>query len=124
TSGTETLFNTLLTGSLSFRYNMGFVAKGLSLRGTVNFDDNYVKSTAYQPSLPTYQIRRNPANPNLFEFVGGAVGANNFVSNAGHNSTWNKTYYDLGIDYSNRFGNHNVTGLVLGKAQKYNVPSA
>lgn len=124
TSGTETLNNTLLSGSATFKYNLGAITKGLSLRGTVNIDDNYVKATAYQPSLPVYQVRRSPVDPNNFEFAGGNIGANVYHADPGHNSTWNKTYYDVGIDYANKFGDHSFSGLVLGKAQRYNVPTA
>lgn len=122
-SGNEALYNTFLSNSIVIRHNMGYLLKGLSLRGTANYDDNYIKTTTYQPSLPTYQVRRNPVDPNLFEFVGGAIGANNFNPNPGRNSTWYKTYFDLGIDYANRFGDHNVSGLLLAKASKYYVPT-
>lgn len=122
-SGTETLYNTLLANSLSFRYKLDFITPGLSIRGTANYDDNYVKSVIYSPSLPEYSVRRNPEDPNEFQFFGGGTGANTFNANPGHNSTWRKTYFDAGIDYSRTFGGHTVTGLLLGKAQKYSIPS-
>ncbi|RYZ36620.1 MAG: TonB-dependent receptor, partial [Sphingobacteriales bacterium] len=122
-SGNEALYNTFLSNSIVIRHNMSYLTKGLSIRGTANYDDNYIKTTTYQPSLPTYQVRRNPVDPNMFEFVGGAIGANSFNASPGRNSTWYKTYFDLGIDYNNRFGDHNITGLVMAKASKYYVPT-
>lgn len=123
-SGNETIYNTFLSNSIVLRHNMGYLTKGLTLRGTINFDDNYTKTITYAPSLPTYSVRRNPKNPNELEFVGGQINASTFNADAGRNSTWHKTYYDVGLDYSNNFGNHNVTGLLLAKAQKYFVPRA
>lgn len=122
-SGNETLYNTFLSNSVVIRHNMGYLVKGLTLRGTLNLDDNYIKTTTYQPSLPSYQVRRSPVNPNNLEFVGGAIGASGFSADPGRNSTWYKTYFDAGLDYANKFGNHSVTGLILGKGSKYYVPT-
>lgn len=122
-SGNEKLYNTLLSGSIVARYNMSYITRGLSLRATVNYDDNYVKAVTYTPSLPEYSVRRNPANPNLLDFFGGAIGASGFNPDPGHNSVWRKTYYDAGIDYTNTFGQHGVNALLLAKAQQYSIPN-
>ncbi len=121
-SGNETLYNTLLSNSISFKYIMDYLTKGLSARATANYDDDYVKAVSYFPSLPVYSVRRNADNPNTLEFFNGAIGANTFNSNPGHNSTWRKMYYEAGLDYNRSFGNHTVTGLLLGTAQKYSLP--
>lgn len=123
-SGSETLYNTLLSGSVVLKHDMGYLTKGLSLRGTVSYDDSYVKANTFAPSLPSYEVRRNPANPNEYEFFGGAKGADVFNADPGHNSVWRKIYFDAGIDYSNQFGDHGISGLLLAKAQKYSMPSS
>lgn len=123
-SGTENLYNTLLSASTILRYNMGWLSQGLSLRATLNYDNDYVKSVAYQPSLPEYSVSRDLNDPNIINFYGGATGANNFISNPGHNSIWRKVYVDAGIEYNHVFGPHNIGGLILGKAQKYSIPSS
>jgi TonB-linked SusC/RagA family outer membrane protein len=122
-SGSESLYNTLLSSSIVVRHNMAYLTPGLSLRGTINYDDNYVKAIVTTPSLPEYSVRRNLANPNQFEFFGGAIGASGFNADPGHNSVWRKTYFDAGIDYNRSFDNHNVTALLLAKAQKYSIPN-
>ncbi|WP_276485632.1 SusC/RagA family TonB-linked outer membrane protein [Paraflavitalea pollutisoli] len=122
-SGSESLYNTLLTSSIVVRHNMGWLTPGLSARATINYDDNYVKAITTSPSLPEYSVRRNPANPNDMQFFGGARGAGVFNADPGHNSVWRKTYFDAGLDYNQSFGDHNVTGLVLAKAQKYSIPN-
>jgi TonB-linked SusC/RagA family outer membrane protein len=127
TSGREELYNTLLSNSLMLKYNLEAITPGLSLRATANYDDNYVKAVAYQPSLPEYTVRRNAANPNILDFYGGIVGTNTFDpeppnGTGGHKYVWRKSYYDAGIDYARTFGDHNVTGLLLGTAQRYSIP--
>jgi TonB-linked SusC/RagA family outer membrane protein len=127
TSGTEKLYNTLLSNSIKFRYDLSSLTRGLSVRGTANYDDSYIKAVAYVPALQTYSVRRNPSNPNNFDFYGGAIGSNTFDTappngSGGHNGTWRKTYFDVGVDYARTFGDHNVTGLLLDKAQKYSLP--
>lgn len=122
-SGRESLYNTLLSGSVVLKHNMSWLTPGLSLRGTVNYDDSYVKAISDAPSLPSYAVRRNPANPNELEFFGGAMGADVFNADPGHNSVWRKIYFDAGIDYTRTFGDHTVTALALGKAQKYSIPN-
>ncbi|TDO24246.1 SusC/RagA family TonB-linked outer membrane protein [Pedobacter duraquae] len=123
TSGRESLYNTLLSNSITVKHTMNYITKGLSARATANYDDNYVKSVAYQLAVPEYTVRRNITNPNNIDFFGGAIGTNTFTSNAGHNSTWRKTNFQAGLDYASRFGDHSVTGLLLGTAQKYSLPS-
>jgi TonB-linked SusC/RagA family outer membrane protein len=122
-SGTETLYNTLLNSSIVLTHTMGYLTKGLSAHATVNYGDSYNKAVAYTPSLPDYSVRRDPLNPNILDFFGGATGASGFNSDPGYNSVWRNIYVDAGIDYSRTFGAHTVTGLVVGKATKYTQPS-
>lgn len=121
-SGNEVIYNSYLTASVVGRYKMDFITKGLSARATVNYDDNYNKTVTYMPSLPSYVVRRNPYNPLEMQFFGGGIGVNQVEAYPGRNSTWHKTYYDIGLDYNRRFGDHYITALALGKAQKYFVP--
>lgn len=123
TSGTETLYSTLLSNNIVIRHNMGYLTKGLSIHGTASYDDNYVKTVSFNPSLPVYSVQRDPNNPNSLDFYGGAVGANTFNPNPGNNYVWHKVYFDAGVDYNRNFNGHSVTGLVLGKASMYTMPS-
>lgn len=121
-SGTQTIYSSLLTGSIRTTHTMDYLTKGLSVHATAAYDDNYNKVVTYNPALPSYTIRRNPTNPNDFDFYGGAIGTNNFNANPSGNYTWRKTYFDAGIDYARVFGKHAVTGLLLGKASVFTMP--
>lgn len=120
TSGSGYIYNTLLDNSIKFLYKMPYLAQGLSLQGTLNYQDNYNKYVAINPSLPIYTMQRNLDDPNIIEFFGGGTGGDSFTS-YGY-SNWNKLYLDAGINYSNSFGNHNILALLLGKASKYTMP--
>ena len=123
TSGSEKLYSTLLSSTVTVKYDLQDVTKGLSAHVSTNYQGEYVKSVSYYPSLPVYSVRRNQENPNNLDFFNGAVGANNFNTNPGHNSSWYKMYYEGGLDYNRKFGSHTVSGLLLGTAQKYSMSS-
>lgn len=121
-SGTQHIFSTLLSSTIRLVHTMDYLTKGLSVHGTVSYDDNYNKTVLYSPAIPAYTIRRDRANPGNYDFFGGAVGANTFDPNPGSNNTWHKSYYDAGIDYARTFGGHQLSALILGKASLYNIP--
>ena len=121
-SGQGLIYNTLLSNTIKVVHRLDYIAKGLSIRGTLNYDDNYTKTVTINRSLPTFTVSRDLADPNKLLFYGGGQGATalNTSSNAG---SWNKTYYDLGIDYVNKIGDHQFTLLALGKASIYKLPT-
>lgn len=123
-SGSETTYDSRLTGRIGAKYRMDYLTKGLALRANVNYENNYTKATTYRITLPEYSVRRNLTNPNVLDFFGGErTNTGTFNSNPGHNAV-NRTFYvDAGINYDRVFGDHSVTALVLGNAQKYFIPS-
>ncbi|RYE37097.1 MAG: TonB-dependent receptor [Sphingobacteriaceae bacterium] len=122
-SGTQSIYSTLLSNTIRATHTMDYLTQGLTVHATASYDDNYNKVVVYNPSLPVYTIRRDASNPNNYQFYGGATGANTFNSNPGGNYTWHKTYFDAGLDYNRTFGNHTLTGLILGKASLYSIPT-
>ncbi len=123
TSGEQSIYSTLLSNSIRVTHTMDYLTNGLSIHGTASYDDDYNKAILFDPTLPVYSFRRDPINPNNYDFYGGGVGANTFNSNPGGNYTWHKTYFDAGADYNRTFGNSTVTGLILGKASLYSIPT-
>lgn len=123
TSGSETLYNTLLSNSMTLKYDLSDLTEGLSAHATVNYEGEYTKTVSYFPSLPIYAVRRDYTNPNMLDFFNGAVGANTFNTNPGDGSVWHKIYYEAGLNYNRTFGANTFSGLLLGTAQKYTMPS-
>ena len=110
---------TNLSSQMVLKHTMDYFTPGLSSHVTVAYDDNYNKGYSITPGVPTYAAYRDPANPNKIVYIGGAVNADNSMTDYLFNSNFRRTYYEAGFDYARSFGNHNVSGLILGNAQKY-----
>jgi TonB-linked SusC/RagA family outer membrane protein len=118
-----------LNTSVEIRHTMDYLIQGLSAHATVSYDNRYMKSSRYFPSIPTYSVVRNPADPSELLFFGGSVGPTT-VDDEFANDKWRRFYLEGALDYKKDFGKHLVTGLALFNAQKtfdpglrYNVPA-
>lgn len=110
---------TNLSTQMVLKHTMDYLTPGLSSHFTMAYDDNYSKGYSVTPGVPTYAAYRDPADPTKIVFVGGAVSADNSLTDYLFNSNFRKTYLEGGLNYARSFGLHNVSGLVLGNAQKY-----
>ena len=120
-SGTATIYNSLLDNTVKLNHRMDYLLPNLQSHVTVSYQDNYNRYVQYSPTLPSYTIQRNAANPLEYDFFGGGMGAGSF--NSWGYSNWNKLYFDAGFDWAQSFGDHNWSALLLGKASKYTMPS-
>ncbi|HET8830045.1 MAG TPA: SusC/RagA family TonB-linked outer membrane protein, partial [Pelobium sp.] len=112
---------TILSSSIKINHTLDYLVKGLSIRGTANYDDSYNKYIRIGSTIPSYNVRRNPDNPNELEFFGGTIPAVSFSDN-NFTGTWNKLYFDAGIDYETTIGGSNISALILGKANRLTMP--
>ncbi|MBV4359024.1 SusC/RagA family TonB-linked outer membrane protein [Pinibacter aurantiacus] len=129
TAGTRTMYTTTLTSNVTLKHSMNYLTKGLEAHVQVAYDDSYSKGYNQINSVPQYSAMRNPSNPAEIVYVGGVVNPTTTADNQG-NSAWRKLYLEAAVNYNRRFGDHTVSGLVLGNAQRYtangmsyNVPS-
>ncbi len=120
-SGSGIYNQTLLTTSVKVKHDMNYLLKGLSIRGTANYDDSYNKYITISSNLPSYTVRRNPNNPNELQFYGGTINPVNFSGDS-YTGTYHKIYFDAGIDYQTKIGGSSITALILGKASKFSIP--
>ncbi|RYF23312.1 MAG: TonB-dependent receptor [Flavobacteriales bacterium] len=120
-SGLGIYNTTLLSSSIKLQHSMDYLVKGLSLRGTANYDDSYNKFITIGNTIPSYEVRRNPLNPNELQYFGGGIPTVAFNGDT-FTGTWNKLYFDLGLDYATSIGSSNITALLLGKANRYTMP--
>ncbi len=118
TGGTRTMYTTTLTSAVTLRHTMGYLTKGLEAHATVAYDDSYLKGYSQTNSIATYSAMRDPSNPANILFIGGVLNPVSTSDNQG-NGAWRKIYLEAAINYSHSFGVHNVSGLVLGNAQRY-----
>ncbi len=120
---------TNLNANVRLKHIMDYVTTGLSLTGTVSYNDNYIKGISSQRYVPSYAMRRSPENPNDLIFYGGTTAPTN-IEDYYRSYKWRRMYFEAAANYSNNFGKHAVTALFLGNAQKtyapdllYNVPA-
>jgi len=118
TAGFRTYWVTTLTNNLTLKHTMDYLTKGLSAHFSVAYDDSYQKANSQTNSIAQYGAMRDPNNPLNIIFTGGQLNPVS-TSNDVDNSTWRKVYIEAGVNYARKFGDHNVSGLVLGNAQKY-----
>ena len=121
TSGTATVYNSLLDNTIRLNHSMDYLLRGLKAHATVSYQDNYNRYVKYSPSIPSYSIQRNAENPLEYDFFGGSMSGGSFESRG--YSNWNKLYVEAGFDWARTFGSHNLGALLLGKASKFTMPS-
>lgn len=111
-----------LNTSVKIIHNLDYITKGLSIHGTVAYQDMYNKGTYITYAPPEYTVERDPNDPVNILFIGGVTGVTTVNDNY-HNDRWRQYYYEIGINYNRDFGKHSVTGMVLGNAQRTYDPS-
>jgi len=118
-----------LNSTIKLKHDMDYITEGLSVSGTISYNDAYTKGVQTQKYVPTYTAIRNPENPVEILFFGGTITPATISDNV-NNSKWNQIYIEGKIDYTRTFDKHAVAGLVLYNAQKtkypgyeYNVPA-
>ncbi len=113
--------NTNLNANIKLVHTMDYITKGLSLTGTVSYNDNYITGVYRSTPVPQYTATRNPANPAEILYFGGAVGPVTITDNY-NNNKWRRIYFESALNYKNNFGKHGVSGLVLMNAQRTHDP--
>ncbi len=121
-------YNNNLNANLSIRQKLDFITKGLTARGMVSYDGFYGHTLNRKKEVEEYIMRKNiwstdaaelAANPFIFELARQA-GPISTSESWGKNY---KTYGEAALEYDRNFGQHQITGLVLGNFQKYYLPS-
>lgn len=102
-----------INSDISVRQDLGFLVKGLSARVLYSFDASNSNRLARTKKPPTYYARSRDADGNLvFERTDNGQGRDylDFSRSAGGSRQF---YLEGAINYDNKFGKHNVGGLLL-----------
>jgi TonB-linked SusC/RagA family outer membrane protein len=115
TIGTKSTSNVNTT--LNLKYDLNYITKGLSVGSVLSYDDTYTKGSKKGTPVPRYSAMRNPKNPAEILYFGGAVGPIALEDNVSNFKT--QSYYaEARISYDRVFGDHNISAVVIGNAQK------
>lgn len=109
------------------KHTMDYLTKGLSLRGTVSYDNYFSKTVNETHPIPMFTVMRNPEDLTQNLYFGGTLGAEKYEEKAWYKER--KLYVEAGVDYDRIFGRHHVTALALITGERltkpgllYNVP--
>lgn len=119
THGYSSVFSNNLNFSGRFEYKMDYLLKGLSLRGAISYKNYNTENKTYVDRGITYDLQRTADGANVF-VPSTDPGKMNYQGTTNRN---NRIYSEVGVEYKNRFGDHNVTGLILYDQGKYYSPS-
>ncbi|MDX9881381.1 MAG: TonB-dependent receptor [Prolixibacteraceae bacterium] len=114
-------FRSNINSSVRINYELDFITKGLSVHGTIAYDSFYRQAITRAKELQDYLVAKDPNDPKKPVFIPQGVDRPlGFAEEMGKNR---KIYAEAGIDYSNTFGVHTITGMVLYNQSKYYSPS-
>ncbi len=113
-NGVFLLNNTYLDGSVRLNYKLDFITKGLSAHGTISYRNINQVATGHGKNVVTYSIVRLPDN--TINFIPNSTAAPYSYSET--ISGDRETYSEMGIDYARKFGDHNISALVLYNQSK------
>lgn len=110
-----------LSTTAKIEHVMDYITQGLSIGGTVSYNDSYSKSLSSWNNVATYSMYLNPDNPNENVFVGGSEIPKSITDNR-FTSKWRRVYLEARVKYNRTFNRHNVSALILANAQRTNDP--
>jgi len=124
--GWNTTSENNVDGSIRLNYKMDYLLKGLSLRGAVSYKTYYTDDKSYNKQGLTYNAIRTDSGETIFI---PPSGLDPLQIGWGLNNKTARIYLEGGIEYAHKFGDHNVTGLLLYNQSKdfdptllYNIP--
>jgi TonB-linked SusC/RagA family outer membrane protein len=113
-SGYSKNYRNYLNSSVRFNYKLDYIIKGLSSHATISYNNYNSQNINYGKNFVQYKAKRlddqtinyvPQSDPTPFGF------SESFGKNR-------KVYFEAALDYSRKFGDHNVSGLLLYNQSK------
>ena len=109
--------------SADLNYDLGFLVKGLSVRGKVAYDDYGTHRVAYTTgSIPQYTVVVDNDYEEGYRLVK-ASDETAFGAKESYSTRYRNVYLEGGISYAGQFGRHSVTALALYNQRVQDNPS-
>ncbi len=115
--------NTVNETNFNLKHDLGFITRGLSVRGLVSFDYETYYNRRFTAGFATYELL-DRAHPELQSSYT-RYNEDQELSYAGNTQTTAmKTYMEFALNYERSFNTrHNVTGLLLYNQNDYRIQS-
>lgn len=107
-----------ITSSVSFSYDLSYLTKGLRVNGLISYWHRMNNRKIYNISTQTYRPIELP-DGGIFYSPQKSERPVQFWENSDKNR---KTYFEIGVNYDNQFGDHGITGLLLYNQSKLYDP--
>jgi TonB-linked SusC/RagA family outer membrane protein len=117
-SGYSLDFDNYLTTSLRFDYALDFITPGLNLHSTISYWNRARDTKRYNKNVQTYKPLRLPDDSIIYA----SQNDDQPFSFLQSSDKLRKNYFEVGLDYSRSFGDHNVGGLILYNQDKLYDP--
>ncbi len=112
-----------MQANFSFNEKLDAITKGLGFNGGVAFSNQYMGYYNKSFKVPTYELSKDANDNPVTDANGGYIykvhGSVSSSINDAEVSHWNRSSFQLGLDYNRSFGAHTVTGLVLARRHNY-----
>lgn len=130
TSGIEKKTNTQINTDFTLNQSLDMITKGLSVRGTVSFDNTFVEEKRgiedtegpqnmwVDPVSGVIYYKNEVDGGTQLDFSDGIDWVNK-AGNVDPKSTYRKLYYQLQLNYGRQFGKHDVGAMALFSREKY-----
>lgn len=125
-NGIRKTTTTSITTDFTLKQDLGMFLKGLSAKGTLSNDNSFVSQGGVYDNGSIQQEYINPATgdttysqylgQNQFNWIPSRWSTNGYA--AEQYATYRKLFYQLQIDYTRKFGKHDVTAMGLFSRDK------
>lgn len=116
-----------LQTNFTFNQKLDALTPGLSLRGGLSFSNQYVGYTEKKFTNLSYELLKDDTDSPVLDALGNytyaEVGEISNAINEGETSHWNRSTYQLGLNYDRSWGKHSVTGMLLARRHSYSYNS-
>jgi len=124
--------NSTLNSAIRLVHKLDFITKGLSVSARGSYDSYFSNTASGHYNPVKWTVRPNPNGDPLDPIWVQASNDEPATRNANaYNAKWRTWYTEFALNYNRSFGDHNVTGLVMGDLSKkfdpklsYHLPHA
>lgn len=118
-------YSSTLNTNLQITYKLDWITKGLKVRAMGAYDSYYLKNKTESKNFPKWTVIRDANAADGYHIYQSDDDGpfTNVSESVGDANKWQKVYTEAAIDYNRNFGEHNITGMLLGNFSREVRPS-
>jgi len=100
--------------SINLNYKLDKITPGLSAKALVSYDSYYAEQKTFRKQTQAFRLDSGPDEEDSYTVFGEDT---KLKYSGGYLGSYSKTYLEGSLNYARNFGNHSVTGLLLGNME-------